>query len=44
MLAAGASRRWAAETERLGPGGPSSPAGVRGVVEFWEEDFTGLKG
>jgi acetyl-CoA synthetase len=33
-----------AETERLGPGGPSTPPGVRGVVEFWEEDFPGLKG
>jgi acetyl-CoA synthetase len=33
-----------AETERLGPGGPSTLAGVRGIVEFWEEDFPGLKG
>ena len=32
-----------AETERLGPGGPGAP-GMRGVTEFWEEDFPGLKG
>jgi acetyl-CoA synthetase len=31
-----------AETERLGPAG--SDAGARGVTEFWEEDFPGLKG
>jgi acetyl-CoA synthetase len=31
-----------AETERLGPAGPG--AGARGVTEFWEEDFPGLKG
>jgi acetyl-CoA synthetase len=31
-----------AETERLGPGGPAAP-GMRGVTEFWEEDFPGLK-
>jgi len=31
------------ETERLGPGGPGAP-GMRGVTEFWEEDFPGLKG
>ena len=31
------------ETERLGPGGSPAPAGVRGVTEFWEEDFPGLK-
>jgi acetyl-CoA synthetase len=30
------------ETERLGPAG--SGAGARGVTEFWEEDFPGLKG
>ena len=30
------------ETERLGPGGPAAP-GMRGVTEFWEEDFPGLK-
>jgi acetyl-CoA synthetase len=32
-----------AETERFGPGGPATPAGMRGVTEFWEEDFPGLK-
>ena len=31
-----------AETERLGPDGPAAP-GMRGVTEFWEEDFPGLK-
>jgi acetyl-CoA synthetase len=31
------------ETERLGPAGPPAPAGVRGVTEFWEEDFPDLK-
>ena len=32
------------ESERLGPDGPAtSPAGVRGVTEFWEEDFPQLK-
>jgi acetyl-CoA synthetase len=33
-----------AETGRLRPDGPATPAGVRGVTEFWEEDFPGLKG
>jgi hypothetical protein len=33
-----------AETERLRPGGPATTAGVRGITEFWEEDFPGLKG
>jgi len=32
-----------AETVRPGPGGPAAPAGMRGVTEFWEEDFPGLK-
>jgi acetyl-CoA synthetase len=32
------------ETGRLGTGTPAAPAGVRGVTEFWEEDFPGLKG
>jgi acetyl-CoA synthetase len=32
------------EAERLAPAGPPAPAGVRGVTEFWEEDFPGLKG
>jgi acetyl-CoA synthetase len=32
-----------AETERLGPGGAAGPPGMRGVTEFWEEDFPGLK-
>jgi acetyl-CoA synthetase len=32
------------ETARLGPDGPATPASVRGVTEFWEEDFPGLKG
>ena len=32
------------ETERLRPDGPATPAGVRGIIEFWEEDFPGLKG
>ncbi len=31
------------ETGRLGSGTPSEPAGARGVTEFWEEDFPGLK-
>jgi acetyl-CoA synthetase len=31
------------ETVRLGPAG-GAPPGVRGVTEFWEEDFPGLKG
>jgi acetyl-CoA synthetase len=32
------------ESDRLGPDGPAtSPAGVRGVTEFWEEDFPQLK-
>jgi acetyl-CoA synthetase len=31
-----------AETERLGPGGGAAP-GMRGVTEFWEEDFPALK-
>jgi acetyl-CoA synthetase len=31
------------ETGRLGPAGPAIPAGVRGVTEFWEEDFPNLK-
>jgi len=32
-----------AETARLGPDSPAIPAGVRGVTEFWEEDFPDLK-
>jgi acetyl-CoA synthetase len=32
-----------AETERLGRDGSTAPAGVRGVTEFWEEDFPDLK-
>src|SRR5262249_30071458 len=32
------------ESGRLGPDAPAAPAGVRGVVEFWEEDFPDLKG
>ena len=31
------------ETARHGPDGPAIPAGVRGVTEFWEEDFPDLK-
>jgi acetyl-CoA synthetase len=31
------------ETERLGSAAPPAPAGQRGVTEFWEEDFPGLK-
>ena len=31
------------ETGRLGPAAPPAPAGVRGVTEFWEEDFPHLK-
>ena len=31
------------ETGRLGPDTPAAPAGVRGVTEFWEEDFPDLK-
>jgi acetyl-CoA synthetase len=31
------------ETARLGPDGPAAPASARGVTEFWEEDFPGLK-
>src|SRR5499433_3838052 len=32
------------ESDRLSPGGPAAaPAGVRGVTEFWEEDFPQLK-
>ena len=33
-----------AETARLAPGGTPAAPGVRGVTEFWEEDFPGLKG
>ena len=33
-----------AETARLDPGGTPAAPGVRGVTEFWEEDFPGLKG
>jgi acetyl-CoA synthetase len=32
------------ETVRLGPAAAGAPPGVRGVTEFWEEDFPGLKG
>jgi acetyl-CoA synthetase len=31
------------ETSRLGQDMPTAPAGVRGVTEFWEEDFPDLK-
>jgi acetyl-CoA synthetase len=31
------------EAVRLGPDAPPAPAGVRGVTEFWEEDFPQLK-
>jgi acetyl-CoA synthetase len=31
------------ETSRLGQDTPAAPAGVRGVTEFWEEDFPDLK-
>jgi acetyl-CoA synthetase len=31
------------ESDRLGPGAPAAPADVRGITEFWEEDFPGLK-
>jgi acetyl-CoA synthetase len=31
------------ETVRLGPAAVGTPPGVRGVTEFWEEDFPGLK-
>jgi len=32
-----------AETARLAPGGTPAAPGVRGVTEFWEEDFPQLK-
>ena len=32
------------ETVRLGPAAAGAPPGVRGVTEFWEEDFPTLKG
>jgi acetyl-CoA synthetase len=32
------------ESDRLGPDAPAAPADVRGITEFWEEDFPGLKG
>src|SRR5215813_6316535 len=32
------------ETGRLGPAADPPVAGVRGITEFWEEDFPGLKG
>ena len=32
------------ETGRLGPRAPAAQPGIRGVTEFWEEDFPGLKG
>jgi acetyl-CoA synthetase len=32
------------ETVRLGPAAAGAPPGVRGVTEFWEEDFPSLKG
>ncbi|HEY6279728.1 MAG TPA: AMP-binding protein [Streptosporangiaceae bacterium] len=31
------------ETSRLGPAAAGAPPGVRGVTEFWEEDFPNLK-
>jgi acetyl-CoA synthetase len=31
------------ETSRLGQDTPAAPPGVRGVTEFWEEDFPDLK-
>jgi len=31
------------ETVRLGPAAAAAPPGVRGVTEFWEEDFPTLK-
>ncbi len=31
------------EAARLGPAAASPPPGVRGVTEFWEDDFPGLR-
>ena len=31
------------ESDRLGQDAPAAPADVRGITEFWEEDFPGLK-